>query len=92
MYLNPLSKVASSQFGIKKKLQILIDVKSESIKTLNRVIKSLNYYPEIIDEDNISIVIWETALYQKNMSIIQTLYTLIIKILILLKMKKFGIK
>ena len=57
LYLNPLSKVASSQFGIKKKLQILIDVKSESIKTLNRVIKSLNYYPEIIDEDNISIVI-----------------------------------
>ena len=44
-------------YGIKKKPQILIDVKSESIKTLNRVIKSLNYYPEIIDEDNISIVI-----------------------------------
>ena len=57
LYLNSLSKVASSQLGIKKKLQILIDIKSESHTTLNRLIKTLNYYPEIIDEENISIVI-----------------------------------
>ena len=57
LYLNSLSKVASSQLGIKKKLQILIDIKSESHSTLNRLIKTLNYYPEIIDKENISIVI-----------------------------------
>ena len=57
LYLSSLSKVASSQPGIKKKLQILIDIKSESHKTLNRLIKTLNYYPEIIDKENISIVI-----------------------------------
>ena len=57
LYLNSLSKVASSQLGIKKKLQILIDIKSESHTTLNRLIKTLNYYPEIIDKENISIVI-----------------------------------
>ena len=57
LYLNSLSKVASSQLDIKKKLQILIDIKSESHTTLNRLIKTLNYYPEIIDKENISIVI-----------------------------------
>ena len=57
LYLNSLSKVASSQLGIKKKLQILIDIKSESHTTLNRLIKTLNYYPEIVDKENISIVI-----------------------------------
>lgn len=57
LYLNSLSKVASSQLGIKKKLQILIDIKSESHTTLNRLIKTLNYYPEIIGKENISIVI-----------------------------------
>lgn len=57
LYLNSLSKVTSSQLGIEKKLQILIDIKSESHTTLNRLIKTLNYYPEIIDKENISIVI-----------------------------------
>ena len=57
LYLNSLSKVASSQLGTKKKLQILIDIKSESHMTLNRLIKTLNYYPEIVDKENISIVI-----------------------------------
>jgi len=57
LYLNSLSKVTSSKLGIEKKLQILIDIKSESYTTLNRLIKTLNYYPEIIDKENISIVI-----------------------------------
>jgi alkaline phosphatase len=57
LYLNPLSKVASRQFDIKKKLQILIDIKSESHKALNRLIKTFNCYPEIINKENISIVI-----------------------------------
>ena len=57
LYLNSLSKVTSSQLGIEKKLQILIDIKSESHTTLNRLIKTLNYYPEIIDKENTSIVI-----------------------------------
>ena len=75
-----------------KKLQILIDVKSESIKTLNRVIKSLNYYPEIIDEDNISIVISGNRPIPEKYINYPDFISLIIKILILLKMKKFGIK
>jgi alkaline phosphatase len=40
-----------------KKLQILIDIKSESQLTLNKLEKTLNYYPKIIDKENISIVI-----------------------------------
>ncbi len=57
LYLTPLSKVISSQSDSMKKLQILVDIKSESQPTLNKLEKTLNYYPEIIDKENISIVI-----------------------------------
>lgn len=57
LYLNPLKKIITKQPGLDKKLQILIDLKSESKITLNRLIKTLNQYPKIINHKNISIVI-----------------------------------
>ncbi len=57
LYLTPLSKVISDQLDFINKLQILIDVKSEARITLNKLIQILNQYPQIIDQENISIVI-----------------------------------
>ena len=40
-----------------RKIQLLVDIKTESIQTLNNLISLLNTYPEIIGNSKISIVI-----------------------------------
>lgn len=57
LYLNPLKSVITKQQGLNQKLQLLIDLKSESTITLNKLIKILNQYPQIINHENVSIVI-----------------------------------
>lgn len=57
LYLNPLNKVISRKFDSKKKLQILLDIKSQAIITLSKLIQILNQYPQIINQENINIVI-----------------------------------
>ncbi len=57
LYLQPLKKTISLQMGNSRKLQLLIDVKSEAYSTLKKLIYVLKKYPEIINDKNISIVI-----------------------------------
>lgn len=57
LYLQPIQKVLSLQLESQRKLQLLVDIKSEAHATLNRLMYVLNQYPEIINSENISIVI-----------------------------------
>lgn len=57
LYLQPIQKVISLQLGDQRKIQLLVDIKTAAEKTLNKLISVLDTYPEIIDNDNISIVI-----------------------------------
>ena len=57
LYLDPIRKVLSLNFDPHRKLQLLIDIKSEAQTTLSRLISVLADYPEITGSKNISIVI-----------------------------------
>lgn len=53
LYLNPLNTLQPT----KRKLQLLIDIKTEAIATLDTLVRILNSYPAIIQNPNITIVI-----------------------------------
>ena len=57
LYLQPIKKALALQMGNSRKLQLLVDIKSEAISTLNKLIAVLEAYPEIINNQNISVVI-----------------------------------
>jgi alkaline phosphatase len=57
LYLKPIQKVLSLQLESHRKLQLLVDVKSEAHSTLKKLMYVLGQYPEIINNENISIVI-----------------------------------
>jgi len=53
LYLKPLQE----HYNPSRKLQLLIDVKTESIATINELIKILEKYPVITNDTNIKIVL-----------------------------------
>ncbi len=62
LYLQPLNKVVAQHDGYPyadhtKKLQLLIDLKTTAIPTLNKVVTALQQYPALINNPNISFVI-----------------------------------
>ncbi len=57
LYLQPIQKVLSLQLKGHRKLQLLVDIKSEARSTLKKLMYVLGQYPEIINNRNISIVI-----------------------------------
>jgi alkaline phosphatase len=57
LYLNPLKEALKNNIGSIDQLQLLLDVKSEPISTLNKIISSVEKYPSITNNKNIKIVI-----------------------------------
>lgn len=57
LYLQSLEKIVSLKLGNQQEIQLLIDIKSEPISTLNKLISVLENYPELIHNKNISFVI-----------------------------------
>jgi alkaline phosphatase len=62
LYLDPLAKQVAENKGHvypdkKKELQLLIDIKSEAIATLNTLISELKKYPSLIHNKNLRFVI-----------------------------------
>ena len=57
LYLNTINKIISRQNDSIRRLQILIDIKSDPKTTLNKIVQILNQFPQIINHKNISIVI-----------------------------------
>lgn len=58
LYLKPLQKTVDLGLGSQQqKIQLLIDIKSESYSTLKKLISVLEEYPDIIHNERISIVI-----------------------------------
>ncbi|HKH62954.1 MAG TPA: phosphatidylinositol-specific phospholipase C/glycerophosphodiester phosphodiesterase family protein [Flavitalea sp.] len=62
LYLQPLANCIRKNNGFvysdtSRKLQLLIDIKTEAIPTLNRLIEQLRKYPELINASTLKIVI-----------------------------------
>ncbi|TXE07194.1 alkaline phosphatase [Seonamhaeicola algicola] len=57
LYLKPLQTAMQMKLSNINTLQLMIDVKSNAHKTLNKIIKTLKLYPAIINHKNISIII-----------------------------------
>lgn len=57
LYLQPIQRTLSLSIGNQKKLQLLIDIKSEAESTLQKIINVLKKYPTITENPSISIVI-----------------------------------
>ena len=57
LYLQPIQKTMFLQLNNQRKLQLLVDIKSEAVTTLKKLVALLKKYPEIITNKNISIVI-----------------------------------
>lgn len=57
LYLLPLQRAKTLNLGADQKLQLLVDIKSEAVPTLKKIISVLEKYPKIIQNGNISIVI-----------------------------------
>ncbi|EAR01375.1 phosphatidylinositol-specific phospholipase C/glycerophosphodiester phosphodiesterase family protein [Maribacter sp. HTCC2170] len=57
LYLLPLQRVYDLQIGNQQNIQLLIDIKSKAIPTLNEIINVLNNYPELLNNDKLSFVI-----------------------------------
>ena len=62
LYLNPLQKLVNINKGFpyadsNKELQLLIDVKTDSVHTLDKLIEILQRYPSIIQCNKIKIAI-----------------------------------
>lgn len=56
-YLNPMKKAFSQSRNKERRLQLLIDIKSEAVATLNRLIGVLHSYDTLISNENITIAI-----------------------------------
>ena len=57
LYLQPIQNVLSIALGSEPKLQLLIDIKSEAHASLKKLVSVLERYPDIINNEDISIVI-----------------------------------
>lgn len=57
LYLEPLQRALALGLEDPKKMQLLIDVKSEPYATLDALIKILKGYPSIIEDDTVTIAI-----------------------------------
>ncbi|WP_226789217.1 alkaline phosphatase [Polaribacter reichenbachii] len=57
LYLKPLENVLKPEYQQDKKLILLIDIKSEAVATLARLITTLKAHPAIISNKNIQIII-----------------------------------
>lgn len=59
LYLTPIEKTLSMNFNLSNEipLYLLIDIKSDAIATLNKLIKVLENYPKIIASKNIKLVV-----------------------------------
>ncbi|WP_299064727.1 alkaline phosphatase [uncultured Polaribacter sp.] len=57
LYAKPLKTVLNLKYQEDKKLILLIDIKSEAVSTLNKVISVLEKYPSIHNSNNLKIVI-----------------------------------
>lgn len=55
LYLDPLSKLAKS--GKLRKVQILVDIKSDARKTLEKLVKIVKNRPELAENNNLRFVI-----------------------------------
>ncbi len=57
LYLQPLEIALSLQLGELQDLQILLDIKSEAVPTLQKLIATLSQYPDLINNKSLSFVI-----------------------------------
>ncbi|MEL1242110.1 alkaline phosphatase [Flavobacterium flavipallidum] len=57
LYLKPLTKALELGFKKDKELFLLIDLKTDAVPTLNRLIKILDSYPTLIADKHIKIII-----------------------------------
>lgn len=57
LYLEPLQQALSFGFEGSQTIQLLIDIKSESYKTLDAIIKAVKKYPLLIKNNKLSLVI-----------------------------------
>ncbi|MCM4152462.1 alkaline phosphatase [Arenibacter sp. N53] len=57
LYLKPMEKVLELHLGKIQDLQLLIDIKSETYTSLNKIVSVLEKYPSIINNPNIRMVI-----------------------------------
>jgi alkaline phosphatase len=57
LYLQPLEKVFSLKLGDQQAIKLLIDIKSEPIASLSKLIEVLEKYPELINNQKIAFVI-----------------------------------
>ncbi len=57
LYLQPLQRALELQLGKLQKIQLLVDIKSETYSTLEKIVSVLESYPKIINNPNISFVI-----------------------------------
>jgi alkaline phosphatase len=57
LYLQPLEKAFSLELGTPRDLQLLLDIKSEAIPTLQKLVATLEQYPNLITNTSLSFVI-----------------------------------
>ena len=57
LYLDPLQQVMALQMGNQQPIQLLIDIKTESVATLKKLIAVLETYPNVTNNKKFSIVI-----------------------------------
>lgn len=57
LYIQPLEKIFTLKLGDQQELQLLIDIKSEPISSLKKLIEVLENYPKLIHNKKISFVI-----------------------------------
>ena len=57
LYLQPIEKALALQLNPQQELQLLVDIKSDAYATMKELLTALEQYPDIIHNDNISIVI-----------------------------------
>jgi alkaline phosphatase len=57
LYLDPIQNAIGTGLELPKNLQLLIDIKSEPYSTLDTLIKTLENYPSVIDDEALTITI-----------------------------------
>ncbi|MCG1036527.1 alkaline phosphatase [Polaribacter sargassicola] len=57
LYLKPIETVFNMEYKKDKQLILLVDIKSDAIKTLNKLVEILEKHPKVINNKNIKIII-----------------------------------
>ncbi|RTE52053.1 alkaline phosphatase [Arenibacter aquaticus] len=57
LYLEPLQRALDLRLGKQQEVQLLVDIKSETYSTLDKIVSVLESYPKIIKNPNLSFVI-----------------------------------